>query len=910
MSADTPSPNRPAEEIATARAAGDDPEGASAIDVSGDVSDRSGDVSRNASYKPSGNEGRARSGARSTRFDMRASDGRVAEMRTPGSGIAGSDTRERRRAAPRGLWPNSEMTAAVILASAAGIAFVSTWFLLSPAVESADRRILSALVIGNIAIAGGFAVFIGLRLWDVVSNRRHQLAGSRTHLQLVGAFAMVAVIPAIIAFLFAFTILRSSLNDVFGDRIENYVNTSLDFANTYFNDEASADYVNLRQIEVDLLQDQLLGLTPRDAPIAFRQRLRDQVFGRDLAALIILGPDREVIARAIMDPGGYALPARDVFDRIDAAAAAREPKPNWGDYGLNDAEAIDYFRGVLKSEVLEGGYIVIYRAVPAALGEKLLEVRAMRDDWRAAKTGRSRIERVFLLGYIILAVIILFGAVWAALQAATRIVQPIGRLVQMASRVSSGDLNARVDVYREDGELGALSRAMNHMTAQLETQRNDLIETNRQFDRRRRFTEAVLSGVSSGVMGLSAEGRLTITNRAGEDLLGVVPDDDIGRPVSEFAPEIASIFDAARRAGPGEVGGQVEIERGGRRKIVNVRIVCDDGEGGRSYVATFDDITELIGAQRAAAWGDVARRIAHEIKNPLTPIQLSAERLRRKYRSEISSAPEIFDKCTETIIRHVNDIGRMVDEFSSFARMPKPAIAEEDVRELLRSAVFTQRVAFPELIFDAVTPDEPTLVDCDGRLIVQALGNILKNASESIDARLVDLSEPPGQIRASLSLEGDVVTVTVMDNGVGLPKAERHRLTEPYMTTRAKGTGLGLAIVRKVIEDHAGHIDFDDCTELGPTGAMVTIRLPRAGTATMDATQERGGSRADGYQGGAYQGSGHQDAKAAHTPPDGPDDSITDDGPDDGITGASPIDDGAAGNSGETMGKVAQTAAE
>jgi two-component system nitrogen regulation sensor histidine kinase NtrY len=377
---------------------------------------------------------------------------------------------------------------------------------------------------------------------------------------------------------------------------------------------------------------------------------------------------------------------------------------------------------------------------------------------------------------------------------------------------------------------------MNHMTAQIQTQRDDLIETNKQFDRRRRFTEAVLSGVPAGVVGLSADGRITIANRAAVETLGVDGGRVLGTPLVEIVPELARMLSAIADAQQPDIADQIELVRNEVARTVNVRIVADEVEGERSFVVTFDDITQLIAAQRNAAWGDVARRIAHEIKNPLTPIQLSAERLRRKYLHEITTAPEIFDRCTDTIIRHVNDIGRMVDEFSSFARMPKPVMSREDLRELIKSAIFPQRVAAPDIDFAQHAPDHPVWARCDGRLIVQALSNLLKNATESISARLADDSADarPGRIRIAIAETQDKVRIDVFDNGIGLPRAERHRLTEPYMTTRAKGTGLGLAIVRKVIEDHGGALAFDDDASLGPTGARVSIILPSE--AAMDAT--------------------------------------------------------------------------
>jgi two-component system nitrogen regulation sensor histidine kinase NtrY len=505
-------------------------------------------------------------------------------------------------------------------------------------------------------------------------------------------------------------------------------------------------------------------------------------------------------------------------------------EPGTGSFGVNDDKKFDKFRIILKVPDYQAGYLIAYQPMEEATTRRLIAVSALRSDWEEARVSRSRTERVFLAGYVILAFIILFGAIWLALWAATRIVQPIGRLVKMAGRVSGGDLGARVEVQKDDGELGVLARSMNHMTAQLQTQRDDLIETNRQFDRRRRFTEAVLSGVSAGVFGVSPNGRISIANRSAADIVEMDDARISGLHISQILPEALELFESASRPPFAEVSGQININRNGRDMTLSVRIVSDEVEGERSFVVTFDDITQLIGAQRSAAWGDIARRIAHEIKNPLTPIQLSAERLRRKYLGEIKSSPEIFDKCTETIIRHVGDIGRMVDEFSSFARMPKPVMAIEDVKEIVRTAVFSQRVASPEIEIDVEAPDDAVIVRCDGRLIAQAVGNILKNAAESIGARTAGPDSAAeigkGRVRVSIATAGSAARISVVDNGVGLPKAERHRLTEPYMTTRAKGTGLGLAIVKKVAEEHGGALFFDDCDQLGPTGAIVSLTLP------------------------------------------------------------------------------------
>ncbi len=716
-------------------------------------------------------------------------------------------------------WAMSNTTAAAALAGAGIVAFVTTWFLLSPAVERVDRNVLLSMIVGNVVIAAAFATLIGARLWHVWSNRRNQLAGSATHLKLVWLFSIVAVAPAIIAFLFAFTILRSSLNDVFGERIENYQNTARDLANGLIELKKAELEAMLNYIAFDVRRSEEAGVGLEGTPVSFREYLFTQAQVRGLDALYVIDGAGHVLVRAEVRPGAYRLPSKETMDGL------KDQGPGAGSFGVNDDKKFDKFRVILKLAEYQGGYLIAYQPMEEATTRRLIAVNALRSDWEEAQISRSRTERIFLAGYVILAFIILFAAIWLGLWAATRIVHPIGRLVQMAGRVSSGDLGARVDVQKDDGELGVLARSMNHMTAQLQTQRDDLIDTNRQFDRRRRFTEAVLSGVSAGVVGVGAAGKIVISNRSATEILDQEHSRLVGRTLAEVLPEARELIEAASMPPYEETEGQINVDRDGQARTLSVRIVSDDVEGERNFVVTFDDITQLISAQRSAAWGDIARRIAHEIKNPLTPIQLSAERLRRKYLGEIKSAPEVFDKCTETIIRHVGDIGRMVDEFSSFARMPKPVMAPEDIREIAKSAAFSQRVATPDISVDVEAPHAAVMTNCDGRLIAQALGNLMKNAAESIGARLASDSAK-GRIRVVVDIFEGRARVSVADNGVGLPRSERHRLTEPYMTTRVKGTGLGLAIVKKVVEEHGGALLFDDCDDLGPSGAIVSVMLP------------------------------------------------------------------------------------
>ena len=451
------------------------------------------------------------------------------------------------------------------------------------------------------------------------------------------------------------------------------------------------------------------------------------------------------------------------------------------------------------------------------------------SEYQRLNQNRSEIQLTFAALYVAVAMLILLAAVWLALWAANRIVTPIGRLAGAAERVSEGDLRVRVAVEGDDDEISSLSETFNHMTSQLEAQRKELIDANFQLDSRRRFTEAMLAGVSAGVVGLDGEGHITLINRTASRLLDVTPEDIEGCHYSESMPELAGLIRRAMIEPGARAAGEVDVRRDGALRHLNVQVSSEAGDKTHGFVVTFDDITDLVSAQRTAAWADVARRIAHEIKNPLTPIQLSAERLKRKYASEVSSDPDVFTQCTDTIIRQVGDIGRMVDEFSSFARMPAPVIRSEVAQELVRHAVFLQRVAQPQIAFEVTAPGEPIAFDCDGRLVSQALTNVLKNAAEAISGRMMDGDMTPGRIAVDLSVRSGRLVISIRDNGIGLPAEHRHRLTEPYVTTRAKGTGLGLAIVRKILEDHAGELLLEDSVKDSSgqsTGATVQMIFP------------------------------------------------------------------------------------
>jgi two-component system nitrogen regulation sensor histidine kinase NtrY len=440
------------------------------------------------------------------------------------------------------------------------------------------------------------------------------------------------------------------------------------------------------------------------------------------------------------------------------------------------------------------------------------------------------------MAYFSTAMLLLLGAGWVGLTSASRVAEPIGRLVGAARRVASGDLKARVSVGEERDEVDALASAFNRMTAQLETQRRDLVTAQEDAENRSSFIEAVLGGVSAGVMGLDNNGRITATNSSAVQLLALDSADIIGRRLIDLAPEFTDIFNQPSRAGEAPAQ-RVDLVREGGSVNLSVRM-SPEADGG--LVLTFDDMTKLISAQRQEAWKDVARRIAHEIKNPLTPIQLSAERQRKKYSAEITSDPETFAKCTDTILRQVADIGRMVDEFSSFARMPTPRMAFADISEVARSTVFAQRLVFPDVRIEVEGADQPIALVSDEGMIGQSLLNLIKNASESVQARCERDGEPKdGFVTLRLRDLDFGVQFEVIDNGLGFPEKDRHRLIEPYVTTRTKGAGLGLAIVARIIEDHGGLIELDDAPGGGP-GAVVRFVLPKRGEDAIDPAAEIG----------------------------------------------------------------------
>ena len=478
------------------------------------------------------------------------------------------------------------------------------------------------------------------------------------------------------------------------------------------------------------------------------------------------------------------------------------------------------------------GYTNTFLFVARPVNPEVLEFMRLTDDnvteYRQYASNRLVFQITFTIMYLGLALVLLLAALWIGIALANRFVDPIRNLMIASSRVSDGDLDVQVPVQPGRGDLRDLSNRFNTMTRQLRTQHVALVQANETNEKRRQFTEAVVEGVSAGIIGLDPYGAITLFNARAVEMLGRDEISVIGEPVAEIIPPLAQIIERAKSSRRGQIRDQIEIGSGPDYRTYQVQLTREGSMAeSKGYVVTLDDITDLLSAQRTGAWADVARRIAHEIKNPLTPIQLSAERLRRRYASKLADDFEIFDKCINTIIRQVGDIGRMVDEFSSFARMPEATPARADLSETVRSAVFLESVRLPEIAINVDLPETPLAAFFDQRLISQVLTNLIKNAVEAIEGGGLDTIRTP-VITVRVREEGDKARISVSDNGKGWPKENRQRLLEPYITTREKGTGLGLAIVARIIEQHGGSVDLIDAEpdEEGRVGACFTFTLP------------------------------------------------------------------------------------
>jgi two-component system nitrogen regulation sensor histidine kinase NtrY len=676
------------------------------------------------------------------------------------------------------------------------------------------------VVLVTMLVNGGLVTLLALAVaWEIgtlLVARKRGRAASRLHIRIVALVGFIAAAPAVVLTITASTTLDRGLDNWFSVRTRAIVDNSLSIARAYAGQQIELLRSDMRSAKAELEgMGDLLAESPDQFDVFFRSIALDQ---RLSGAYLIKG-DGDLVREAPFSRIDIAPPGPGIL-----AEASQQPDRVF----MIPPRTGNIIGAVTQLVGHDDLFLYGSRPLSSDTARYLAMTNASIQEYRSLEATRSNMQIAFAILFLGITLVVLLSAIWLGIGFANRLVAPIRRLIDAANEVSRGNLAVEVTSHSADGDVGSLGATFNEMTSQLRSQRDELISTSEQMDRRRLFTEAVLSGVTAGVVGTSAEGVVTIANRTVLEWLGVKEEEVRGKMVTVLIPQLGPVISVALRDGRPEHRDQIALLRNGRERTVNVRVTTERSEGqSQGYVITLDDITDLVTAQRSSAWADIARRIAHEIKNPLTPIQLSAERLKRKFGRVIADDRDVFDQCTDTIIRQVGDIGRMVDEFSSFAQMPKPRFKIGSLTTIIRESVFLISVSKPDMEFDIQLADEPLTTRFDARLIGQALANVVKNATEAIESAQ-SKSSRKGQIRVVGRRDGAMVAIDVIDNGIGLPAQDRRKLLEPYMTTREKGTGLGLAIVTKIVEDHSGRIELLDAPEVatGGQGAMVRISLP------------------------------------------------------------------------------------
>jgi two-component system, NtrC family, nitrogen regulation sensor histidine kinase NtrY len=723
---------------------------------------------------------------------------------------------------------------AYLLAAAAVMSGVATFATMTGRTATDVQTVLNLIYVDGILLLL-LGLVVARRLAQVWQERRRGQAGAGLHVRLVVLFSLVAVTPAILVAVFSALFINYGLQVWFSDRISTAINQSLTVSHAYMNEHRKNITADAFVIANDLnFNAPLLSADPRQLD----QILSHHAVIRGLSEALVIDADGRVLARS-----EYSFSVR-----VSDITPTDLEKADRGDIAILGKPTDQSVRALTKLANINA-YLVIERFVDPQVITHIQRIEDAVSRYQTMEQQRSGIQISFVMIFVVVALLLLLAAIWIGLTVSTQLARPISSLISAAERVSEGDLSVRVDTTDSVDEIGALSRAFNNMTGELKSTQEGLIDANRELDERRRFTETVLAGVSAGVIGLDKGGRVHLSNRSASELLATDLEGKIGKPLADVVPEIANLLKQAMHRPDRVQHAEIKVARDGLFRTLKVSIAAERLSGDVfGYVVTFDDVSELLSAQRKAAWADVARRIAHEIKNPLTPIQLSAERLKRKYLKEIKTDPETFSDCTETIVRQVEDLHRMVDEFSSFARMPQMVPNNENLSEICRNAVMFETNRHPEISFDIELPKDEVRLYCDHRQVSRALTNVLKNAAESVIVRHTEegAKAPAGAIRIIVDgsqegageRENRVVRVVVEDNGRGLPVKNREQLTEPYVTTRTKGTGLGLAIVQKIMEDHNGHLLLEDRDGGGARVTLVFRPLERAPEADTAADPE------------------------------------------------------------------------
>ena len=712
---------------------------------------------------------------------------------------------------------------AMVLSLAAIVSGAATYAALSTGGESGpDATTVLILLNIDLFLLLSLGILVALRVARLWSDRRSGATGSKLHVRLALLFGGVAVTPAIIMMVFAALFFTLGVESWFSERVRTALTESSEVAEAYLEEHTETIRADMLAV-ANSINRQWPQLGQSDKGL--NRLLSGQAAQRGLTEAVIFEADMQVIAKA-----GYIF-ALQIGELVPSRAIALA---NLGEVAIVTSEDSDRVRALIRLQSVPGAYLYVGRFIDEQVLARVSTIEDAVNEYNLLEGQRSTIEIGFTLLFMVVALLMLMVAVWFGLTLATRLARPIVDLIEASERVRQGDLAVRVEERVASDEVASLGRAFNRMTSRLASQREALVDANSQLDERRRFTEAVLSGVTAGVIGLDPDGRITLPNRAASDLLGIALHDGIGQPLTDLVPEFSSLYEEVKTNPQRTIQRETKVKRANKTRSLLVRLTVEQSEKQTlGYVFTFDDITELQVAQRKAAWADVARRIAHEIKNPLTPIQLSAERLKRRYLKQIDDESGAFEMCTDTIIRHVGEIGQMVDEFSSFARMPQPVMEVTDLIALTKNALVLPQTAYQHIRVVEVYTADKAWINCDATQVGQAISNVLKNAVEAIEAKTGGArKKESGWIQIRVLTENSEHVLEVSDSGIGLPDDEiRQRLTEPYVTTRAKGTGLGLAIVWKIIEDHRGRLTLDDAQD---GGAKVTFHFPAAAPASKE----------------------------------------------------------------------------
>src|SRR3954465_2057733 len=682
------------------------------------------------------------------------------------------------------------------------------------------REVVISFMLINAAIILLLVAIIVREVWTVVQARRRGRAAAKLHVQIFGFFSVIAVLPAVLVAIVANVTIDRGFDRLFSGPTREVIQNSLIVARAYLYEHAELIRGDILGMANDISHSRPLYDQDRGT---FRELLTASAASRNLPGAMLIDKDRNILETAQTGiQQAFTTPAPEFLSNV------KENEPE-----ISVFPEGNYVAAVIRLRAFNDTFLYVARLLDPHVVAQVNETQASVAEYAELESRRLGMQVSLALMFAVIGLTILMASVLIGLNFANRLVTPIRRLMSAANIVSTGDLHVQVPVHKSEGDLAQLGQTFNKMTQELRTQRDELVSASDLIDNRRRFIEAVLSSASAGIIGVDGSGSVGILNRSAEKLIGHAESETLDHPLSDVLPELDEMMKTAREGTQRLVQGQITISRDGHERNLSVRVSAEKPSQSRdSYIITLDDITELVSAQRTSAWGDVARRIAHEIKNPLTPIQLSAERIRRKFGKVIIEDKGIFEQCTDTIVRQVDDIRRMVDEFSRFARMPKPVMEGEDVADTVRQAVFLMKVGHPDIDIEADIKQDPMRASFDRRLISQALTNIIKNATEAIE------QVPPeelgkGRIDVVASRENDDIVIDVIDNGIGLPKVSRARLLEPYVTTRQKGTGLGLAIVGRVLEDHGGRIELKDASDFraGQRGAWMRLRFSVSGHA-------------------------------------------------------------------------------